>query len=55
MAVVKFWFPIAIKTRTRPGGGRGRLARAVLTLLPVLLHYFGTRWRPGVALSHRAA
>ena len=31
------------------------LSSLVLTLLPVLLHYFGTRWRPGVALSPRAA
>ncbi len=31
------------------------LASLVLTLLPILLHYFGTRWRPGVALSARAA
>lgn len=27
----------------------------VLGLLPMLLHYFGTRWRPGVVLARRAA
>ncbi|MEO6593189.1 MAG: VWA domain-containing protein [Planctomycetota bacterium] len=27
------------------------LASALLALLPMLLHYFGTRWRPGVAAA----
>lgn len=31
------------------------LASALLALLPLLLHYFGTRWRPGVAVARRAA
>jgi Ca-activated chloride channel family protein len=31
------------------------LGAAVLALLPVLLHHFGTRWRPGVAVGAGAA
>ena len=31
------------------------LASFVLALLPVLLHYFGTRWRPGVQAVRQAA
>ena len=31
------------------------LASFVLALLPVLLHYFGTRWRPGVHAVRQAA
>lgn len=31
------------------------LSSLVLALLPVLLHYFGTRWRPGVPVVRRAA
>ena len=31
------------------------LASLVLALLPVLLHYFGTSWRPGVRAGRQAA
>lgn len=30
-------------------------ASAVLALVPLLLHWFGTRWQPGVAVGRRAA
>jgi Ca-activated chloride channel homolog len=31
------------------------IASALLALLPLLLHYFGTRWRPGVVVARQAA